>query len=132
MAVQVKQESKNEGNVGHFFPYDSHRDTLAVLVLSSLCPRFAIQSGGLREAWEGATGSRVGSFRSYRSVLRDRAEKADLGQSLAQKSSQEPDPRICRSGPRTEKNQPSVASVGPRTPERQGEECGSPFPLRVP
>ncbi|MEQ2173227.1 hypothetical protein GOODEAATRI_029778 [Goodea atripinnis] len=69
------------GNVGHIFPYGSHRDTLAVLVLSSLCPRFAIPLGGLRETWEGATGSWVGSFQSYSSVLRDCAGKADLGQS---------------------------------------------------
>ncbi|MEQ2173112.1 hypothetical protein GOODEAATRI_028474 [Goodea atripinnis] len=136
-----------------------HRDTLAVLVLSTLCPRFAIPLGGLREGCECATGSWVGSFRSYCSVLRNRAVKADLGQSRAQKAfheadpricrsgrswvgsfrsyrsvlcnragkadlgqsraqkaSQEPDPRICRSGRRTEKNEPSVTSVGPQTP----------------
>ncbi|MEQ2192830.1 hypothetical protein XENOCAPTIV_018086, partial [Xenoophorus captivus] len=119
-------------NVGHIFPYESHRDTLAVFTLSTLCPVWWFLVGGLCEVWEWATGSRVGSFRPYRSVLRDRVGKADLGQSRAQKASQESDTRICHSGRRTEKNEPSVTSAGPRTPGRQGEECGSRFLLRVP
>ncbi|MEQ2204102.1 hypothetical protein XENOCAPTIV_007855 [Xenoophorus captivus] len=80
-----------------------HRDTLAVLILSTLCPRFAIPLGGLREGCEWDTGSWVGSFRSYRSVLRDRAVKANLGQGRAQKAFHEADPRICRSGRRLQK-----------------------------
>ncbi|KAK5623823.1 hypothetical protein CRENBAI_003870 [Crenichthys baileyi] len=45
-----------------------------------------------------------------------RAAKAGLGRGRAQNTFQEAEPRICRSGaPRTEKNEPPVASRGPRT-----------------
>ncbi|MEQ2219626.1 hypothetical protein XENOCAPTIV_020982 [Xenoophorus captivus] len=108
-----------------------HRDTLAVLVLSTLRPRFAIPLGGLREGCECATGSRVGPFRSYRSVLRGRAVKAHLGQSRAQKAFREADLGYVVRGVVPKRTSPPwhLWDLGPLN---GWGKCGPRFPLRFP
>ncbi|KAK5601383.1 hypothetical protein CRENBAI_000448 [Crenichthys baileyi] len=112
----------------------SHREERAprgICGTSDLRTR-GVNVGGHRETWERDTGAWGASFRSGYSVLRDRAVKADLERGRAQNTFQEADPRICHSGPRTEKNEPPVASVGPRTPERRRGERGPDFSLATP